>query len=175
MRVRRPKEQSGAMGLAFSWSWDICSLIDSNCSNSAILMIFFSPFVIYLAAFLDLCYYNQTRIPKEKKMEGTIEASYIILCENDTSKTIPLKDVISNEKIERAIKSEFAKGLRNISLSFADDSEIYIKTNKEIYKFRASKNDFADLVELAEEDARKNKRIKKKCEGVELVNIVTVD
>jgi len=104
-----------------------------------------------------------------------IEVSYIVLCTNDTNMTIPLRDVITNEKIERAIKSEFAKGIRNISLSFSDDADIFIKTDKEIHTFQTSKNDFADLVELAEEDARKNKRIKKGCEGVELVNIVTVD
>jgi predicted RNA binding protein with dsRBD fold (UPF0201 family) len=108
-------------------------------------------------------------------MEGMIEVSYIILCKNDADKTISLKDILSNEKIERAIRSEFAKGLRNISLSFSDDSQVHIKSNKEIYKFQASKNDFADLVELAEEDARKNKLMKKGCEGIELVDMVTVD
>ena len=38
-----------------------------------------------------------------------------------------------------------------------------------------SKNDFADLLELAEEDARKHKRLKKECDGVELVDILTID
>ncbi|MDF1880643.1 hypothetical protein JHD50_04880 [Sulfurimonas sp. MAG313] len=52
---------------------------------------------------------------------------------------------------------------------------MYIKTQKEVYTFTASKNDFADLLELAEEDARKHKRLKKECDGVELVDIVTVD
>ncbi len=108
-------------------------------------------------------------------MEGHIEVSYIVICNKDTNKTITLQEILANEKVERAIKSEFAKGLRNISLSFEDDAQIHIKTNKEVYTFKASKNDFADLVELAEEDARKNKRIKKGCEGVELVDIVTVD
>ena len=108
-------------------------------------------------------------------MEGMIEVSYIVLCTNDTNITVPLSDIIANEKIERAIKGEFAKGIRNISLSFEGGVDIAIKTDKEIRTFKASKNDFADLVELAEEDARKNKYIKKGCEGVELVNIVTVD
>jgi len=108
-------------------------------------------------------------------VEGMIEASYIVLCANDVSETIALSDIIANEKVARAIKGEFAKGLRNISLGMAEETEVYIKTNKEIYTFQASKNDFADLVELAEENARKNKRIKKGCEGVELVNIVTLD
>jgi len=104
-----------------------------------------------------------------------IEVSYIVLCANDTNKTVSLREAIADEKIERAIKAEFAKGIRNISLHISGEAEILIKTDKEIYTFKASKNDFADLVELAEEDARKNKRIKKGCEGVELVNIVTID
>jgi hypothetical protein len=108
-------------------------------------------------------------------VDGVIEVSYIVLCANDVNQTIALSDIIVNERVERAIKGEFAKGLRNISLSIAAETEVYIKTDKEIYTFRASKNDFADLVELAEENARKNKHIKKGCEGVELVNIVTID
>ena len=108
-------------------------------------------------------------------MEGMIEVSYIVLCANDTNIKVPLSEIIANEKIERAIKGEFAKGIRNLSLSFDGSVDIVIKTDKEIHTFKASKNDFADLVELAEEDARKNKYIKKGCEGVELVDIVTVD
>ena len=108
-------------------------------------------------------------------MDGTIEVSYIVLCTNDVNLSISLKDIIANERIERAIKGEFAKGLRNISLSIEEETRVFIKTDKEIRTFRASKNDFADLVELAEEHARKNKHIKKGCEGVELVDIVTVD
>ena len=108
-------------------------------------------------------------------MEGMIEVSYIVLCDNDTNRTVALSDILANEKIERAIKSEFAKGIRNISLSLSQPADILIKTDKEIHTFQASKNDYADLLELAEEDARRNKRIKKGCEGIELVDIVTVD
>jgi len=108
-------------------------------------------------------------------MEGKIEVSYIVLCNNDVNKEILLSDIIQNEKISRAIKAEFAKGLRNISLSSDDEAKIHIKSDKNIYKFQVDKNDFADLVELAEEHAKKNKHIKKGCEGVELVDIVTID
>ncbi len=108
-------------------------------------------------------------------MEGMIEVSYIVLCGNDTNVVVSLAKLLENEKIARAIRGEFAKGIRNLSLASAGDAEIYIKTTKEIHTFQASKNDFADLVELAEEHARKHKRIKKGCEGVELVNMVTVD
>jgi hypothetical protein len=130
-------------------------------------------------AFGNFWYYSQkeasTYLPKEITVDGTIEVSYIILCANDVNLSIPLKEIIVNERIERAIKGEFAKGLRNISLSIEEDAQVFIRTDKETYTFRASKNDFADLVELAEEHARKNKHIKKGCEGVELVNIVTID
>ncbi len=108
-------------------------------------------------------------------MEGMIEVSYVVLCENDVNRSIPLGELIANEKIERAIKAEFAKGMRNLTLSADAEAKVQIKTAKETHAFRASKNDFADLVELAEEHARKNKHIKKGCEGVELVDIVTVD
>lgn len=97
------------------------------------------------------------------------------MCKNDISKEVGLADLLANEKVMKAIKSEFATGLRNLSLSYKEDAMVYIKTQKEIFEFTASKNDFADLLELAEEDARKNKRLKKECDGVELVDMITVD
>ena len=104
-----------------------------------------------------------------------IKVSYIVMCKNDVSKEVSLNDLLKNEKVIKAIKSEFATGLRNLALSSKEENTVYIKTQKEVFEFTASKNDFADLLELAEEDARKNKRLKKECDGVELVNIVTVD
>lgn len=127
-----------------------------------------------MAALSYFCYYSQI-IDKGVHVEGMIEVSYIVLCANDVNQTVALHDVIANERVERAIKGEFAKGLRTISLSFSGEAEVFIKTDKTVYTFQAGKNDFADLVELAEEHARKNKHIKKGCEGVELVNIVTID
>jgi len=108
-------------------------------------------------------------------MEGMIQVSYTVMCKNDVSKEVSLKDLLLNEKVMKAIKSEFATGLRNLTLSTQEESTVYIKTQKEVFEFTASKNDFADLLELAEEDARKHKRLKKECDGVELVDIVTVD
>lgn len=108
-------------------------------------------------------------------MEGMIKVSYTVMCKNDVSKEVSLNDLLTNEKVLKAIKSEFATGLRNLALSHKEDTSVYIKTQKEIFEFTASKNDFADLLELAEEDARKNKRFKKECDGVELVDIVTID
>ena len=108
-------------------------------------------------------------------MEGTIKVSYTVMCSNDVNLELSLTDILSNEKVAKAIKSEFAKGLRNLTLSSGEEAALYIKTQKEVYEFTVNKNDFADILELAEEDARKHKRIKKECEGVELINIITLD
>ena len=108
-------------------------------------------------------------------MEGMMKVSYTVMCKNDVSKEVDLNNLLKNEKVMKAIKSEFATGIRNLALSTKEESIVYIKTQKEVFTFTASKNDFADLLELAEEDARKHKRLKKECDGVELVDIVTVD
>ena len=108
-------------------------------------------------------------------MDGMIKVSYTVMCTNDVNKEITLAELFANEKIEKAIKSEFAKGLRNLMISHVDEGEIFLKTQKEVFELTVNKNDFADLLELAEEDARKHKRIKKDCEGVELIDILTVD
>ena len=104
-----------------------------------------------------------------------IKVSYTVMCKNDVNKELSLSEILANEKIEKAIKSEFAKGLRNLVLSYKEETEVFLKTQKEVYDVIVDKNDFADLLELAEEDARKHKRIKKECEGVELVDILTID
>jgi len=108
-------------------------------------------------------------------MDGLIRVSYTVMCKNDVYKEISLAEVLKNEKIVRAIKSELATGLRNLTLSTKEDTSVYIKTQKEIFEFTTSKNDFADLLEIAEEDARKNKRLKKECDGVELIDILTIE
>jgi len=108
-------------------------------------------------------------------MEGMIKVSYTVMCKNDVYIELELKQLLENEKVLKAIKGEFAKGLRNIDVQSKENTEILIKSHKSVYEFTASKNDFADLLELAEEDARKHKRLKKECDGVELVDIVTVD
>jgi predicted S18 family serine protease len=108
-------------------------------------------------------------------MEGTIKVSYTVMCKNDVNHEVSLDALLKSEKVIKAIKSEFATGLRNLALSYKEDTSIYIKTQKEVFEFTANKNDFADLLELAEEDARKNKRFKKECDGVELVDIITID
>lgn len=104
-----------------------------------------------------------------------IKISYTVMCKNDVNKELSLSEILANEKIEKMIKSEFAKGLRNLVLSYKEETEIFLKTQKEVFEVIVDKNDFADLLELAEEDARKHKRIKKECDGVELVDILTID
>ena len=104
-----------------------------------------------------------------------IKVSYTVMCKNDVSKEIDLNEILANEKVMKAIKSEFATGLRNLVLSQKDDTQVTIKTQKEVFEFSVSKDDFADLLEFAEGDAREHKRIKKECDGVEIVNIITVD
>ena len=104
-----------------------------------------------------------------------IKVSYIVMCKSDVNLELNLSEILANEKVEKAIKSEFAKGLRNLAVSHNEETAISIKTKKEVFEVVVNKNDFADLLELAEEDARKHKRIKKVCDGVELVDILTID
>jgi len=110
-----------------------------------------------------------------KIMNGTILATYKILCEADINEEVTLHSLLQNEKIAKIIKSEYAKGFRNLEL-FAQPNEslIKIKTQKELHSFEVDKNDFADILDLAEEDANNKKLIKKECDRVELVNIETI-
>ena len=106
-------------------------------------------------------------------MDGKMKVSYKMLCNSDVYNEVPLSEILKNEKVSKAIKSEFAKGLRNIALSTSEDVKIDISTEKEIFEFEADKKDFADLIELAEENAKEHKRIKKGCAGVEVVDFTT--
>ncbi len=108
-------------------------------------------------------------------MQGKIEVSYTIICEKDTYKEITIKELISNEKIIKLLKSEFARGIRNLETSGNGEGRIILQTEKTLYTFVVEKQDFADLVELAEEDARLNKRLKKECQAVEIIDFVTID
>lgn len=109
-------------------------------------------------------------------MEGKILVTYKILCKNDFNLEITLEQLLGNEKVAKSIKSEFAKGIRNIDLNFKNsECKLKIETQKELYRFEARKDDFADLVSLAEEDASSRKLFKKDCIGIELVDIETVN
>jgi len=107
-------------------------------------------------------------------MKGTILVTYKILCKADLNKELSLNDLLTNEKIAKIIKSEYAKGFRNLVLNAEpNDSVIKIETQKELHTFEFLKDDFADILDLAEEDALNKKLIKKDCERVELVDIET--
>lgn len=109
-------------------------------------------------------------------MEGKILVKYKILYKTDFNLEIKLEEILKNEKVLKAIKSEFAKGNRNLDISSKNnDSKINIETQKECYEFEALKDDFADLLTLAEEDATSKKLFKKDHIGIELVDIKTID
>lgn len=102
--------------------------------------------------------------------------TYKVVCKNDFNLELTLQKLLANEKIEKAIKNEFAKGIRNLDLFTKDlNSKIFIETSKELYTLEVNKDDFADLLTLAEEDAATRKLIKKECSHIELVNIETID
>ncbi len=108
-------------------------------------------------------------------MDGKIVVTYKVLCQGDLNRDISLAELLSNEKVIKAIKSEFAKGLRNIELSTVDENaSLKISTIKDVQTFEVLKDDFADILTLAEEDATAKKLLKKDCDRVELVNIETV-
>jgi ribosomal protein S15P/S13E len=109
-------------------------------------------------------------------MQGKLNVTYQLICDNDTHKEVSLKEILANEKVIKLIKSEFAKGVRNLQLSTDDaQANVIISTQKELYHFEAHKKDFADLIELAEEDAKKRKLFKKGCDAVEIIDFQTLD
>lgn len=108
-------------------------------------------------------------------MDGGILISYKVLCEGDFYSSITIKELLENEKILRLIKTEFAKGQRNIDIKVNKDATaIEIATIKEIQTLDVNKNDYADILVLAEEDATTKKLLKKECSRVELIDIETV-
>ena len=109
-------------------------------------------------------------------MNGKIEVTYKLLCKNDVNKEINVIEILANEKIAKLIKNEFAKGFRNIDLGIDKEntSTFKIETIKELYKVEVQKDDYADILALAEEDASSRKLFKKDCNRIELVNIETI-
>jgi len=83
-------------------------------------------------------------------------------------------ELLENDKIFRAIKTEYAKGTRNTTLSCNEGAVLKIETVKKVHTFEVSKNDFADLLVLAEEHAKNKKLLKKDCDRVKLVDIETM-
>jgi len=105
-------------------------------------------------------------------MDGKIMVTYKILCKTDFNLEVTLEQIFANDKVAKTIKSEFAKGVRNIDFAYKNENcKLKIETTKELYQFEALKDDFADLLSLAEEDATTRKLYKKDCVGIELVDI----
>jgi hypothetical protein len=111
---------------------------------------------------------------KEDQVNGNIEVTYKVVNQKDLNLSINLEELLKNEKIVKIIKNEFAKGHRNIDIK--TDSKLSdkfkLETIKEHYTFTVLKDDFADLLTLAEDDATSKKLLKKDC-FVELVDIKT--
>lgn len=107
-------------------------------------------------------------------MDGKIIVTYKVLCESDLNLSVTLSKLLLNEKVSKVIKSEFAKGLRNIELlSDSGEATFRVETAKELHTFEVLKDDFADILPLAEDDAISKKLFKKDCDRVELVDIQT--
>ncbi|CAA6811080.1 MAG: Unknown protein [uncultured Sulfurovum sp.] len=108
-------------------------------------------------------------------MQGKIMVTYSLICDNDNYLEVSMKEILENEKIVKLLKSEFLKGVRNLNVeSSSNDTKIILSTQKELYTFEADKKDFADLIELAEEDAKERKLFKKGCEAINLIDFVTL-
>ncbi|MDA3945654.1 MAG: hypothetical protein PF439_03125 [Helicobacteraceae bacterium] len=108
-------------------------------------------------------------------MKGKMNITYKVLCQKDTNKEITIDELLNNEKVTKAIKSEFGEGLRNLILNSEDkEALVTLATEKELYTFEVSKNDFADILDLAEENAKSRKLYKKECDRVEIIDIETV-
>ncbi len=108
-------------------------------------------------------------------MQGKLNVTYQLVCENDVHQEISLREMLKNEKIIKLLKSEYAKGLRNLDISSDNNTtNIILQSQKELYEFETDKKDFADLIELAEEDAKERKLFKKGCQEITLVDFVTL-
>lgn len=107
-------------------------------------------------------------------MEGTLKVTYTVLCDSDIDQNITVEELLGDEKVAKAIKNAFAPKLRNIELRAIAQEAVHLSTIKTTYSLEIPKDDFADALTIAEEDAKKNKRFKKGCEMVELVDIETL-
>jgi hypothetical protein len=108
-------------------------------------------------------------------MDGGIMISYKVLCEGDLNNSIALDELLKNEKVLKVIKSEFAKGYRNVDIRTKhDDVKVEIVTSKKIHTLEVTKDDYADILALAEDDATSKKLFKKGCSRIELVDIETI-
>ncbi|MDD5716792.1 MAG: hypothetical protein PHW64_03230 [Sulfuricurvum sp.] len=106
-------------------------------------------------------------------MEGTMKVTYALLCDNDFEREVSVKELLEDEKILKVLKSAFAASARNVEVTPLCEKAFVIKTQRIEYSFEIPKDDFAEALTLAEEDARKHKRFKKGCERLMLIDIET--
>ncbi len=107
-------------------------------------------------------------------MTGEMIIKYIVLCDSDLSVTVTMADLLKDEKVARAIKNAFAKGKRDIEAVVGEPGEMTIKNKKTVHSLTIPKENFMDALTLAEEDARTNKRLKKGCDRIEIVDLEIV-
>ena len=107
-------------------------------------------------------------------MEGQITVTYVILCDDDVHIELDIQEILANEKIQKLLKSEFAKGARNLTIDGENATgSILVAKEKQPHTVVIEKDDFADALSLAEEDARAKKLLKGKCSRIELVDLQT--
>ena len=109
-------------------------------------------------------------------MDGQVEVQFTILCENDFNKEISLEELLSSEKVLKAIKSDFCEGARNLLVDTSvKETKINIHSEKKIHSHIIEKDDIQDILELTEEYARSQKLLKGACSRIELKNFTTVE
>lgn len=107
-------------------------------------------------------------------MEGKITVTYTVICDDDIDLTIDLASLFENDKVASLIRREFAKGARNAVLDISGASgAIALRKEKKAYTVVIEKDDFADALTFAEEDARKRKLLRGKCGRIELLDLAT--
>lgn len=107
-------------------------------------------------------------------MKGNITVTYAIICDNDVDIEVTLEELFANEKVQNLIKREFTKGARNIILDHTNATgSISLSKEKKLHTFVIDKDDFADALTLAEEDAKSKKLLKGGCNRVELIDLET--
>lgn len=109
-------------------------------------------------------------------MEGQVEVFFTILCDKDFDKELTLSEILSSEKVIKAIKSEYCVGARNLEISASDmAATIKIHSEKKLYSHIIDKNSIQDILELTEDFARSQKLFKSGCSRIELQNFKTIE
>ena len=107
-------------------------------------------------------------------MEGNITVTYTVICDNDIQLDVSISELLANEKVQAVIKREFAPGARGVEIDPSRASgQITLAKEKTHYQLEIDKDDYADALTLAEEDAKKRKLLKPECGMIELLDLKT--